>query len=140
MLHSFFIFTSIVVTWILLLILFMGTGFLVRRIFKLQLNKLHALCLSFWFGWVLVIGGLQIWHIFWRVDHWAILSFVMLGSIGLILYANELLRLLHSAFRNNIILMFLIIGLAYWCTNRSIGPMSFDTQLFQRWLLPGFSL
>jgi hypothetical protein len=131
MLHSFFIFTSIVVTWILLLILFMGTGFLVRRIFKLQLNKLHDLCLSFWFGWVLVIGGLQIWHIFWRVDHWAILSFVMLGSIGLILYANELLRLLHSAFRNNIILMFLIIGLAYWCANRAIGPMSFDTQLYQ---------
>jgi hypothetical protein len=131
MLHSFYVYCGIVTSWILLFALFCGVGLLVRRIFKLQLIQQHDLMLSFWSGWVLVIGLLQIWHIWWKVDLWAVLIFVVFGGIGLILYAGELLRLLNRVIRQNTILVIIVVGLAFWCANLAIGPMSFDTQLYQ---------
>ena len=95
MLHSFYVFCSIVVSWFLLFALFCGVGLLVRRIFNLPLIQYHDLMLSFWLGWVLVIGGLQIWHIWWRVDLWTVLAFLVVGGIGLMLYSSDLLRLLN---------------------------------------------
>jgi hypothetical protein len=65
---------SIAVWWFGLFAVLSGLGLLGRRAFGLPVQSAETWILSFWSGWGFVILILQLWHLWLKIDVWAVID------------------------------------------------------------------
>lgn len=113
--------TGIVLTWAILSILLTGVGLLGVGSGTLRLSPGWRLWLSLWLGWGTVLAGLQLWHLFWPVNHWALLAVGLLGLVGWVRSGSRTIRWLrHALAARGGTAIFLGLGIL-WIANRCMA-------------------
>ena len=118
---------SVLLTWLLLFLLFSGLGLAVLGALGKPLASGWDWLDSFWLGWALALGIMQVWHFVFPVNDALALLFVTVAALSLILRRRSVLDLVGSVPRDR---MFLLpFGLlALWMSNRALGmPIAYDT-------------
>ncbi len=129
---------GIVTTWLLLFLSFCGIGLTFQKLLGMKALDGENNLSAFWFGWCLVLMGLQIWHWFAPVD-WRPLFFVfVLGAGGIYLSRNQLASLCE---RENFGLpwIFTLCLVIVWLANQALAPVrTYDAGLYHlsaiRWI------
>lgn len=119
--------------WVGLFFVFAGLGLLVRRAWGLTLQDAETLLISFWLGWAVSIGVLQLWHFWWKVDGWALILVSLIGGIGLIWNAPQLWPIVKNLTRQHWFSLCLMLLMGLWLANRTtwwITRPEFDTGLY----------
>lgn len=132
MLDSLLLMGQIATLWLALGALFGGVGFLALRGLRrgTQADGEEA-WLCFWAGWALTLAYLQGWHLFRRVDGWALLPLVLLGSAGLLLLLREKRGTLRLPGWVGWLFGALGLGVMLWLANQALGPTPiYDTGLY----------
>ncbi len=70
---------SIVLVWMILLVIFLGLGLLVRKIFTLPPLDFEGVFESLWIGWITMLFLIQLWHLFIPVN---ISLILIMGAIS----------------------------------------------------------
>jgi len=128
----------VLATWAVVAVTLLGIGLLDRRVFGPPVHEARDLWSVFWTGWALLLGLLQVWHLFLPVDDRARVAFVALGGVGCLVGALPLWRALRAQSRNlRVGLPGLTAGLvavaaaAYWLSVLSMGGPRFgDTGMY----------
>jgi hypothetical protein len=121
----------ILAAWSVWWLVFTGVGLLVRRLFGLRALHTEDVLLCFWVGWSCAILGLQLWHLWFRIDERAQMLIAATGLGGLIWSRSELLTFAGGALRRRKALIAILLGVVVWLANRSIGPIQdYDTGLY----------
>jgi len=113
----------ITIWWGALFVIFSGLGLLVRRSFGLRVRGTATWLRSFWMGWAVAILILQLWHLWFKIDGWALVFVSVLGGAGLIWNRRELWPLARRCFGKRFWSIALLLLLALWLSNRATGPM-----------------
>jgi hypothetical protein len=131
---------AILGTWLLLFVLFAGSGLLARRLFGARGLEAGELPVTFWVGWAGTLALLQLWHLFARVDGAALLVLVLPGLAGLVAGRDELRSALATLKRRHAVAMLLALPALFLLANRAIGPpLNPDSGYYHvpsiRWIL-----
>ena len=118
---------SVLASWLALFLLFSGLGNILLRLFGWPLDSGSRILDSFWLGWLLSLGLLQLWHFVFPVNDLALLLLAALGAVSLYMQ-RQALRVIAGrllAYRS----FWLFFGsAALWLSNRSLGmPIAYDT-------------
>ncbi|MCP4664666.1 MAG: hypothetical protein GY856_55490 [bacterium] len=107
-----------------------GIGLLVRRLFGLRAVTAEVGFLSFWVGWAFAVAILELWHLWFRIDRWALVTVSAIGVIGLIWNRKDLWRWIRSrAIPGGVVVLLLLAGL--WVAGRAMEPLQhFDTGYY----------
>ena len=118
---------SVLASWFLFFLLFSGLGNLALRLLGWRLDSGSRMLDSFWLGWLLTLGLLQLWHFFYPVNDLALLLLALLAAVSLYLQRRVLKGIARRllAYRS----FWLVFGLALlWLSNRALGmPIAYDT-------------
>ncbi len=126
--------------WIVLFIVFSGLGLGVRRLFKLKLEHLGSLLHAFWLGWALAIGILQIWHLAFKINAYALLLLSVLGLSGWLGQRRELWELVKPSRAFTLLQLCLLLLFGFWLANQAIGPIrTYDTLRYHITAVKWFS-
>lgn len=128
----------VLAAWALAAVTLLGIGLLERRVFGSPVHEARDLWSVFWTGWALLLGLLQVWHLFLPVDDRARVAFVGLGGAGCVAGAMPLWRALRtkpgSSCRGvpSLLLGFVAVAVvAYWLSLLSLGGPRFgDTGMY----------
>ena len=118
---------SVLVSWLLLFLLFSGLGIAAISIIGKPLASNWLWLDSFWLGWALALGLMQVWHIVLPVNDTLLLLLALCASLLLARRQRSLRESLRRLARNKSFLL-VFAGLALWMSNRALGaPFAFDT-------------
>jgi hypothetical protein len=132
MLTDFFaVITFIAVWWFGLFAVFSGIGLLIRRAFGLRVQGAPTWIFSFWVGWIFAILILQIWHLWFKIDGWALVFIATIGIVGLLWNRRDLWRVMQECLWRQLWIPIVLLLMALWLANRAIGPIqNGDTGLY----------
>ena len=118
---------SVLLSWLLLFLLFSGAGLLVMRAIGQPVTTGWIWLDSFWLGWALVLGAMQVWHLAFPVDETLLLLLAAVAALTLFSCRRRLgLILVRLARHRAFLLVFALLAL--WMSNRALGmPIAFDT-------------
>lgn len=123
--------------WIFLFMCLSGVGLLFCKLFKNDESREIHVFNYFWLGWVLCIGILQIWHLFFPVDSLAFVVILIISLFGHCCSMNK------WKFRfDSISILWILVGavLLIWLANRSLSPnLNEDSGLYHLGLVKWFS-
>ena len=112
----------ILAVWLLLWVVFYGWGTLVGRVARCERLDVTALLVNPWIGLAAVIGVLQIWHFFARVNTVACGTVCVVGVLSAAVWGFGRLPSVVAAVRRGPIPAALIGLLVLWLVNRSLHP------------------
>ena len=118
---------SVLLSWLLLFLLFSGLGLGVLRILGRCADSGWMTLDSFWLGWALSLGIMQLWHFAYPINDALALLF---AASALLLFAWLGGGARDAARRLSGDKPFLLLygSLALWMSNRALGmPIAFDT-------------
>lgn len=121
----------VIVTWTFACLIITGLGLMLRRFYvtnHLVING-HDLWLSFWGGYALVIGFLQVYHFFSPVNFFATLLITFMGLYGLLINKIALKKFFRECYFSPS-LMFFILLIVLWLSNKVLGPPVGDGGLY----------
>ena len=118
---------SVLLTWLLLFILFSGLGFVPLKFMGQSLTSGWVWLDSFWMGWALSLGIMQLWHLLFPVDDALMLIIALAAALMLILQRLTLAGAVNRLARNKPFVALFVL-LAIWFSNRALGmPIAYDT-------------
>ena len=118
---------SVLLTWLLLLLLFSGLGIGLLKSMGQPLNSSWVWLDSFWLGWALSLGVMQLWHLLFPVNDALVLIFALVAALMLIRQRRSLADALNRLARNKPFIALFAL-LAIWFSNRALGmPIAYDT-------------
>lgn len=118
---------SVLLSWLLLFCLFSGLGIAVLSALRQPLESNSRWLDSFWLGWALSLGVMQIWHIVLPVNDTLLLLLALCASLLLVRQRRNICQSMDRLARNKSFLL-VFAGLALWMSNRALGaPFAFDT-------------
>ena len=118
---------SVLLSWLLLFHLFSGLGLLVLRLLGRALDSGWVWLDSFWLGWALALGVMQVWHFFLPVNDALALLFALAAALLLWSRRRSLCLIAGRLARNRPFLLVFAL-LALWMSNRALGmPTAYDT-------------
>ena len=121
----------IVVWWCGLFAVFSGLGLLGRRAFGLSVQSAEAWILSFWTGWAFATLILQLWHLWLKIDVWALAIILALGIGGLLWNRSDVWQMTRACLSQNAVLASIVLLVAIWLADRAVGPIhNGDTGLY----------
>ena len=118
---------SVLLSWLLLFLLFSGLGLAILKALGKPLASGWDWLDSFWLGWALSLGIMQLWHFVAPVNDALALLFAFFAALLLAGRRQSIVVLGGRLLRN---WMFLLpFGLlALWMSNRALGmPIAYDT-------------
>lgn len=120
----------VLLAWAVLTPALIGIGLATYRLLRFRTTTAQHLLLAFWLGWVLVVGVLQLWHLFAPIQTAATLLVLALGWGGLAMSADTLRGFLPRLGRAWPLL--LAIGLVgiYLANRALLPPLHYDTGLY----------
>lgn len=119
-----FIFVSIL--WFF--IIFCGIGLFARRIFGFKTVDSENLWPTFWVGWSFAILFLQIWHFWFPVNSFALLSICTSGIFGMLWNSKDVYSLIKKRPSINTPFVFLVLFVSLLISTRAIPPpLNFDS-------------
>lgn len=125
-------------TWSLLFVSLCGTGLAAIRLLAFRNTSQEMIFDVFWVGWVSVLLGLQIWHLFFRINLTPLALVMIVGVSVLYLERSRIRELVPDVRLRHI--GFLAIGLlTVWLANRAMAPIApYDAGLYHlssiRWM------
>jgi hypothetical protein len=121
---------GVLATWAVLALLFTGIGLGLRRVYGLRRIAGHGCLLSFWLGFSLTIGFLQVWHLWFPIRWPAFAVVATAGLVGLALNGAPLGAMIRRLWRPRLRLVLLLL-VSLWLANRAIGPCwSWDSRVY----------
>jgi len=121
----------ILAAWALVVATLVGLGLLERRLFGPALSSARDLWFTFWMGWALLLGGLQVWHLFLPIDNRARIAVVALGALGWLVSGLTPWRAIARALPRNLPGLVAVLLGTWWLSNRAMaGPTFGDTGLY----------
>jgi hypothetical protein len=87
----------IIVTWVALILLFIGVGLLGRKAFGLPVQRAEDLLYAFWRGWAAQIAFLQIFQLGFPIGRAAVLIVAAAGLAGWLLYRKQVVERVRAA-------------------------------------------
>jgi len=137
------ILSLVILTWFCFFVLIAGNGFLLWSFFDNSAQNLTDIFIAFWVGWALILGVLQIWHLFFPVNTLLIMVLSVLSLYGWVIWLRRLphplLQIPAISFRHIVFLLATIFALV-WTANRSIAePGLYDTGLYHFQVVQWFS-
>jgi len=131
--------TVILFSWVFLFIAIVSLGLGVLLRVGAGRNDPMLLLDSFWVGWSLVIIGLQIWHLFWPINQYAVWVFAILIAIGAILNFSEVRAALRLT-RMPVSIWVLMFVFAIWIAKLSLNTVTpYDAGLYHLQTIRWFS-
>ena len=124
--------SSILASWTVIALAFVGLGLGIRRLFGLKAIETEGLLAAFWMGFALVILLLQLWHFSFPVDARALAAAFVAGGAGLLWNRGELRRWRAGVrWREALPLVLTLVLAASWTANRAMGPPEeYDSGLY----------
>lgn len=119
--------------WVVTGLLLVGIGLLVRRSLGLSIadRDTQPLLFAFWLGWATVIGILQIWHLYYPVNHYALVLIVAPGAAGMLWNYSALATWVRRVLGMYPYLLVLLLIVGLWGAYRATGPVTLkDTGLY----------
>ena len=101
--------SAIVCVWFLSFAICIGIGLIALRLSKLHCENSEELLLSFWIGWIFLIGILQIWHIIFPVNLEVAFIIMIISATGLIWNWKSISTIVFKKHHNTIILFILAL-------------------------------
>ena len=121
----------IFICWVGLFFIFTGLGLLIRRAWGLKLLSIESLLISFWMGWAIHLGLLQLWHFWWKIDGWVLVLVSLIGGIGLVWNAPVLWVIIRKIALKRWRVLLVVILLGLWLANRALTPIQeYDTGFY----------
>lgn len=122
---------SVLTTWTVLGLIFIGMGLLVRRALGLPLRTSNDVLRCFWIGWACAILVLQLWHL-GRSTGWGVsLLLALIGGAGLIQSRKELIALIPRAGPAHLLRGALVMLVALYLANLATDTIrNYDTGLY----------
>ena len=123
---------SIIITWIILTIAFLGMGSYIIQIFSIKRMNMETLLSSLCLGWAALIIILQIWHLFLPVDIAAVVCFLIIGFTGCIVHKHyfDHIKLILGTNKGKLALLFVIL-FAIWLSNQVMRENNlYDSGLY----------
>ncbi|MCY3834159.1 MAG: hypothetical protein OXG85_14185 [Chloroflexi bacterium] len=118
---------SVLLSWLLLFLLFSGMGLGVMRILGRAADSGWMWLDSFWLGWALSIGIMQLWHFAFPVNDALVLLFAAFATLMWARLGAGATRVANRLARDKTFLPLYAL-LALWMSNRALGmPIAFDT-------------
>ena len=118
---------SVLLTWLLLFLLFSGLGIGVLKSMGQPSSSSWAWLDSFWLGWALSLGVMQLWHLLFPVNDALMLIFALVAALTLIRQRRSLAGAVNRLASNKPFIALLAL-LAIWFSNRALGmPIAYDT-------------
>ncbi len=118
---------SVLLSWLLLFLLFSGLGIAVLKALGKPLAAGWIWLDSFWLGWALALGVMQVWHFFFPVNDTLVFLFALSAALLLSGQSRNLWGVLHRLAREKAFLILLAM-LGLWMSNRALGmPIGYDT-------------
>lgn len=118
---------SVLLTWLLLFLLFSGLGIGLLKFLRQPLTENLIWLDSFWLGWALSLGVMQVWHFAFAVNDALVLIFALAAAIFLIRQGQSGLDALKRLRRSKALLLLFAL-LMLWFSNRALGmPIAYDT-------------
>lgn len=118
---------SVLLTWLLLFLLFSGLGLLALRMLGRTVASGWRWLDSFWLGWALALGIMQVWHIASPVDE-TLLLLLAGGAALLLISQGGCLRAIGGRLARKPAFLLIFGLLALWMSNRALGlPTAYDT-------------
>ena len=116
-----------------------GWGLLLQWVLGIGRIDSRQLLVSFWVGLALLVGVLQVYHIFGAINGWAVSGVAAIGAIGVFAHARRLFGWISSAIRKKPLLTALLSLVAIWASNLSLRPCgAHDTGTYHlaaiRWM------
>ena len=120
---------TVLLSWLLLFLLFSGLGTAVLKSLGQRIDSGWLILDSFWLGWALALGALQIWHFVFPVNDEVLLIFCIVAAILLFRQRQDFWAIVNKLRRNRpLVLIFALLAL--WMSNRALGmPIAYDTGL-----------
>lgn len=119
--------SSVLLTWLLFFLFFSGLGIVLSKSMGQSLNSSWAWLDSFWLGWALSLGVMQLWHLLFPVDDALVLIFAFVAALMLIRQRASLADTVNCLARNKPFIALFAL-LAIWFSNRALGmPIAYDT-------------
>lgn len=116
--------------WAAMILVFQGLGLGLQRLTGTKTIDTDHLLMSFWAGFALLIGILQVWHLFLPVGLSALVFVSFLGVLGLAWGARPICRWLRSAVRRPFALILAALAVGYMA-NVSLGACDlYDSGLY----------
>lgn len=123
------------VWWLLLCLVFTGIGLLARIASGLKHYGTNDLPTSFWVGWALTIGFLQIWHFILPIQPLAWMPIVGLGVLGWVMSSRRSTGARRSRRRRiggGVFVLVCVGVVGLWIADRATDHVGqFDTGLYQ---------
>ncbi len=118
---------SVLLSWLLFFLLFSGLGIAALKSLGQPLASGWAWLDSFWLGWALALGLMQIWHLVLPVSD-SLLLLLSLGAALLLIWQRRSLSATVNRLARNKAFLLIFALLALWMSNRALGmPTAYDT-------------
>jgi hypothetical protein len=122
---------AIALTWLILFLVVCGLGLSLQRLFGSRIRDAEDGLLSFWAGWALLLGFLQIFHFFLPVNSSAFIIIAILGTLGIVWNFKTIFSLRRSWSAAALVFAAAVCCFAWWLANRAMGPITlFDAGLY----------
>ncbi len=113
---------AVALSWLCLSVAFAGLGSLCER--AIAPGSPPGLARSFWLGWAIWIGALEVFHFFVALDGWGVsLPLFLLGAVGLALHTRSWAARLRTHVQGNPLAWVGFAVFAVWLCNRALGPL-----------------
>ncbi|UCC40214.1 MAG: hypothetical protein JSV96_01800 [Candidatus Aminicenantes bacterium] len=118
-------------SWLVLGLIFIGSGILISRIFRRKIEQEEDILKFFWIGWAFVILILQLWHSLFPVNCWIFVFLSITGAVGLLCCWKDLFRLVKRNLLKIGIFLFIVLMIGTWLSNRAVcSDKLYDTGLY----------
>lgn len=118
----------ILASWLALWFVFYGWGVLAARISRCQRNDLTSVLISPWVGMSIVLGVLQIWHLFLPVGTWAFNIVFTVGLLSAALLGAKALPEIVEVVRRNPGATGIAVFICLWLVNRALNDQEYADQ------------
>lgn len=120
----------VMAAWLLLSLTFIGLGLSFFRILQSETKNGEKVFECFWIGWAITLTFLQVWSIFFAVNHWPFMIATCSGAAGLIWNRRAFSATFLKASRQKFLCLALLL-VFIWLANRAIGaPWNGDSGLY----------
>ena len=120
---------SVIASWLLFFLLFVGLGLLALRAVGRRLSSGWLVLDCFWLGWSLTLAFLQLWHFAFPVND-AVLSILAVVAAFMLLRQWPAIQPILGRLRQQRAYILAFALLLLWFANRSLGmPIAYDTGL-----------
>ena len=118
---------NVLLSWLLLFLLFSGLGIGVIKILRQPLATSWVWLDSFWLGWALSLGVMQIWHLAFPINDALVMIFALVAAVSLIRQRQSGFDALKRL-RGSKLPLLVFALLVFWFSNRALGmPIAYDT-------------